>query len=239
MRSIIAFALIAFTTSAIAADLPVKAPPPAPLAPAYMWTGCYIGGNIGWAQLSAHLNDRFDGNDGNLSSSSVAGGGQIGCDYQFASNWVFGVRGLIDGMDINRNRASILDPTGIGFHARAHWFGTVTARLGYLFTPTFLFYVNGGWGSVNEKFSVTRSVDNFVIASADRNASGGDVGVGIEYMFAQNWTMWLEWDHIFLDHNSIEFLDLTVDRVDNINRNFDKVLFGINWRFGGPGARYY
>ena len=236
MRSIIAFALTAFTTSAIAADLPVKAPPPAPLAPVYMWTGCYIGGNIGWAQLSALLNDRFDGNDGNLSSSSVAGGGQIGCDYQFASNWVFGVRGLIDGMDINRNRASILDPTVIGFHARGNWFATVTARLGYLFTPTFLFYVNGGWGSVNERFSVTRNVDNFVIASADRNASGGDVGVGIEYMFAPNWTMWLEWDHIFLDHNSIEFLDLTVDRIDNINRNFDKVLFGINWRFGGPGS---
>ena len=239
MRSIFAFAFTAFTTSAIAADLPVRAPPMAVPAPAYMWTGCYIGGNLGWAQLSAHLNDRFDGNDGNLSSSSFAGGGQIGCDYQFASNWVFGVRGLIDGMDINRNRASILDPTVIGFHARGNWFATVTARLGYLFTPTFLFYVNGGWGTVDERFSVTRT--NFVIASAGRNASGGDVGVGIEYMFAPNWTMWLEWDHIFLDHNSIEFLDLTVDRIDNINRNFDKVLFGINWHFGGPGsvaARY-
>jgi outer membrane immunogenic protein len=236
MRSIIAFALTAFTTSAIAADLPVKAPPPAAPAPVYMWTGCYIGGNLGWAQLSAHLNDRFDGNDGQLSSSSFAGGGQIGCDYQFASNWVFGVRGLIDGTDINRNRASILDPTVITFHTRANWFATVTARLGYLFTPTFLFYVNGGWGTVNERFSVNRTVDNFVIASADRNASGGDVGVGFEYMFAPNWTLWVEWDHIFLDHNSIEFLDRTVDRFDNINRNFDKVLFGINWRFGQPGA---
>ncbi len=242
MRSIIAFAFTAFTTSAIAADLPVKAPPPAAPAPVYMWTGCYVGGNIGWAQLSAHLDDRFDGNDGRLSSSSVAGGGQIGCDYQFASNWVFGVRGLIDGIDIKRSRPSILDPGFITFHSNANWFATITARFGYLVTPTFLFYVDGGWGTVNERFSVNRSLDNFVIASADRNASGGDVGVGFEYMFAPNWTFWVEWDHIFLDHNSIEFLDRTVDRFDNIHRDFDKVLFGVNWRFGQPStpvaARY-
>ena len=34
---------------AYAADLRVKAPPPPPPpAPVYAWTGCYIGGNIGW-----------------------------------------------------------------------------------------------------------------------------------------------------------------------------------------------
>jgi tripartite-type tricarboxylate transporter receptor subunit TctC len=37
----------AITTSATAADLPVKAPPR--LAPVFSWTGCYIGGYIGGA----------------------------------------------------------------------------------------------------------------------------------------------------------------------------------------------
>jgi len=35
-------------TPAIAADLPVKAPP----APAYSWEGLYIGGNVGWLGIT-------------------------------------------------------------------------------------------------------------------------------------------------------------------------------------------
>jgi hypothetical protein len=73
--------------------------------------------------------------------------------------------------------------------------------------------------TVNENFSVTRTVNNFLITKVDRNASGGDVDVGFEYMFTPNWTFWVEWGHIFLDHSSIHF----AERIDNIHRDFDKV----------------
>jgi hypothetical protein len=53
-------------------------------------------------------------------------------------------------------------------------------------------------------------------------------------MFAPSWTLFVEWDHIFLDHTSIDF-DVSTD---NIRRDFDKVLFGINWRFGGARSPY-
>ena len=239
VRGIIAFALTAMATSAIAADMPVRPltvrPPPAPV---YLWTGCYIGGNIGWAQASAHLDDRIDGDDGRLSSSAFAGGGQIGCDYQFASNWVFGIQGLIDWTDIKRSRVSFID-SSFTLHREGNWFATVTARLGYLFTPTFLFYVKGGWGFVNDEISVTTTESNTAVATANRNASGGDVGVGFEWMFTPNWTLWVEWDHIFLDHSSIELTRIGVPtRFDNISRDFDKVLFGVNWRFGGARSVY-
>jgi outer membrane immunogenic protein len=143
---------------------------------------------------------------------------------------------LIDGANINHSRASILAPA-FTFQSDVNWFATITARLGYLVTPSSMFYLKGGWGIVNQSFAVTRTVDNFLIATADRHASGADLGVGLEWMFAPNWTFWVEWDHIFLDHSSIEF----ASRFDNIHRDLDKVLFGINWRFGGPGpvaARY-
>jgi len=231
MMRIIAFALTAFTTSAIAADMPMKAPPPAP-APVYLWTGCYIGGNVGWAQVSAHLNDRFDGeDDGRLSKSGFAGGGQIGCDYQFASNWVFGIQGMIDGADISRSRESLLFEN-VTFHNDVRWFGTITARLGYLVTPQFLFYAKGGWGTVKQRFSATETDSGFLLRSVDTNSSGGDVGVGFEWMFTQNWTFFVEWDHIFLNHGSFRFEEID----DRIHRDFDKVLFGINWRFGGYSA---
>jgi len=231
MRGIIALAVSAFTTSAIAADMPVKAPPPAP-APVYLWTGCYVGVNIGWAQVSAHFTDRFDGDDdGRLSSSGFVGGGQIGCDYQFAQNWVFGIQGMFDGADISRNRLSILDPF-FTFHSRVNSFGTITARLGYLVTPQFLFYAKGGWGTVHHRISVVDG-DGFLRGSVSGNSSGGDVGVGFEYMFAPNWTFFVEYDHIFLNNRTFVFAD---EFTDNVRRDFNKVLFGINWRFGGSSA---
>jgi outer membrane immunogenic protein len=41
--------LVAMAAPALAADLPVKAPPP-PVNPMYNWSGFYIGGNAGWGQ---------------------------------------------------------------------------------------------------------------------------------------------------------------------------------------------
>ena len=238
MRGIIALAFAAaLGNSAIAADMPVKARPAPPPAPVYLWTGCYIGGNLGWAEVSAHFEDRFTGeDDGRLSKSGFAGGGQIGCDYQFAANWVFGIQGMIDGADINRSRVSVLDPD-FTFHSDVRWFGTITARLGYLITPQFLFYVKGGWGTVRQRFAVTDTFDGSLFASVNTNSSGGDVGVGFEYMFTPNWTFFVEWDHIFLNNRSIDVRGIdTVLFTDNIHRDFDKVLFGINWRFGGYSA---
>jgi outer membrane immunogenic protein len=237
-RGIIALAFAAaLGNSAIAADMPVKArPAPLPPPPLYLWTGCYIGGNVGWAEVSAHFENTDYGDDGRLSKSGFAGGGQIGCDYQFAPNWVFGIQGMIDGADISRSRVSIIDDD-FTFRSDVRWFGTITARLGYLITPQFLFYAKGGWGTVKQRFQVTDTFDGFVFRSVDTNSSGGDVGVGFEYMFTPNWTFWVEWDHIFLNNRSIDVGGVDYVRfTDNIHRDFDKVLFGINWRFGGPGA---
>jgi outer membrane immunogenic protein len=60
-------------------------------------------------------------------------------------------------------------------------------------------------------------------------------------MFTQNWTFFVEWDHIFLNHRSIDFTDVVecIRCTDNIRRDFDKVLFGINWRFGGARSSVY
>jgi len=74
-------------SQASAADLPRKAPayiPPPP--PPVTWTGCYIGGNIGGAFGDASVN--FPGGEVSSNGSGFAGGGQIGCDYQFSGGWL-------------------------------------------------------------------------------------------------------------------------------------------------------
>ena len=135
-------------SQASAADLPRKAPaylPPPP--PPVTWTGCYIGGNIGGAFGDASLS----GAGGTVSGdgSGFAGGGQIGCDYQFSGGWVVGIRNMFDGTS-NKNSGTIgsgpLAGDVVNFNNQ--WFDTLTARLGYAFQPAWLLYLQGGgaWG---------------------------------------------------------------------------------------------
>ena len=49
-------ALVGMAAPASAADMAVKAPPPAPLPVIYNWSGFYIGGNGGWGQSNSCLN---------------------------------------------------------------------------------------------------------------------------------------------------------------------------------------
>src|SRR5271163_3508808 len=95
---------VLFATPTLAADMPVKAPPPAP-APIFSWTGFYIGGNAGgaWERESNSLvitNNLFfapgaipgveASGSQTLHSSGFTGGGQIGYNYQ-SGNVVWGI----------------------------------------------------------------------------------------------------------------------------------------------------
>src|SRR6266481_3045677 len=85
-------ALVAAPPS-FAADLPVKAPPAIAAAPVlFSWTGCYGGGHVGGV-VSEDRTTNVLGNSIGFSSTGFVGGGQIGCDYQFAAGWVAGVEG--------------------------------------------------------------------------------------------------------------------------------------------------
>jgi outer membrane immunogenic protein len=235
-------ALGALANSALAADLsrppPVyKAPPPPP--PVYTWTGCYIGANIGWAQTKNRV--LLDGvEDFSGSINGFAGGGQVGCDYQFASNWVIGIQGLFDGTGIDDSRVSTLFPDDT-FHSKARWFGTVTGRLGFTVTPTFLIYGKGGWGFYENRLTVNDTATGVELDSASRTQSGPDAGVGAEWMFIPNWSVWVEWDHVFAQDKTFFFANLDSGETATVRRDLDKVLVGLNWRFGagGPVLRPY
>ncbi len=124
-RLIFAFALvaavstIALTHIASAADLgrPVYGPSPPPAPVLYNWTGCYIGGNIGygWGRdtvsipnlgettgVAALAGIPFGPATGD--TKGVLVGGQVGCNYQFAPNWVVGIEGDGEAADIKGDR---------------------------------------------------------------------------------------------------------------------------------------
>ncbi len=78
--------LIAGALPAVAADLPVKARPMAPVAMAYNWTGCYIGGNVGgkWVRTSGSVDIGPTGTgvgSRRAGFSSLCRGGHLHADF--------------------------------------------------------------------------------------------------------------------------------------------------------------
>jgi len=267
----------------VAAELPVKAPPPPP-APVYPWTGCYVGVNVGFVGVRTRTS--WDGvGDGGLSTNDVAAGGQIGCDYQLSSNWVIGIQGLIDGTNIRAQHTPVSFPD-LTFDANVNWFATITARIGYAIAPSVLLYGKFGWAEYQNHFDVfTNCTSIFALnnipgcssinptpppvvlaagpvgfANVNRNQGGFDVGIGAEFLLTgqgifssgslfapifSGWSLWVEYDHIFSRDTTLFFANpfnpaSTPDRVAEtaatIRRDFNKVLFGLNWRFKSGGG---
>src|SRR4051812_4487776 len=103
--------------NAMAADMAVKAPPPAPVA-AIGWTGFYAGINAGYGQsrdtslISEAIPRVFVLNGQNqtaLSAYNMSGalvGLQGGYNYQFGQNWLIGVETDIQATSIKGSGTS-------------------------------------------------------------------------------------------------------------------------------------
>jgi outer membrane immunogenic protein len=221
--------------SALAADMPLKAPAAAPLIPAPpSWTGCYIGGNLGggWA-LKDWTNPRgdLDVSGGTAALGSFVGGGQIGCDYQFALPWVIGLEGMFNGADLSATVTDTVNPD-FQFSSRVNWFGTLTARLGYTLMPTGLLYVKGGVAWTRDRHSVLDQSSG-AVASAENTRSGWTAGVGFEYMFLPNWSAFVEYDYMGFGTSTLPFTasDGSFHETWDIRQNVQAVLVGLNFRF--------
>jgi outer membrane immunogenic protein len=139
-----------------AADMPppaYKAPPPP--APVYNWTGCYVDGGVGYGMWNQdHYAETYPAAPTytQLELSSTSGGrgwlGRVGggCDYQFNafnSNFVIGVFGDYDFMGLSGNFADPYYYLVGNENESGAWY--VGGRIGYLVTPTFLTYFDGGY----------------------------------------------------------------------------------------------
>ena len=116
--SLSAAGALAFLAShpALSGDLGPIAPvyktaPVVPPTPFFTWTGCFVGAHAGgglqrktFADTGSapHLGGPLDVDVRQFSfdPSGFVGGGQFGCNYQFAQEWVVGAEANIDGADI-------------------------------------------------------------------------------------------------------------------------------------------
>jgi len=229
---------------ASAADLaarPYTKAPPMIQAAVYDWTGFYIGGNAGWGNSHNSWNllnpdGTTFGSEGSNNADGGFVGGQIGYRWQ-AGTWVFGVEAQGDWADFSGSNISPI--TGFTNRSRLDAFGLFTGQIGYAWNNV-LAYVKGGAAVVDNRYDIYGPVSGALFgSSSDQTNWGGTVGAGVEVGFAPNWTVGVEYDHIFLQDRTVNFTTPAGFGFgsDRIRQDVDMVAVRLNYKFGwGAGA---
>lgn len=236
LLGIVGVMALGLSSQAMAADLAArtytKAPPM--IAAIYDWSGFYIGANAGWGSFR----DSWTGNGFDLGSHDSTGavaGGQIGYRWQAAS-WVFGLEAQGNWADLSgsHNDNFLVGQTD---HSKLTAFGLFTGQVGYAWNNALL-YVKGGAAVTSTKYDATFLGAS--ISTNDQTRWGGTVGVGLEYGFAPNWSVGVEYDHIFTSRFDATFYNAAgAGQIAHVGGDVDLVTARLNYRWGGPAVARY
>lgn len=259
----VAAILLGFAGAASAADMAVKAARPA-VAPAFSWTGFYVGVNAGygWNDRSGDVTcigptgipagpGCFGDVLGTLRSQGGLAGGQVGYNWQ-SGMIVFGGEADLQWSGI-RNSSSFFVPCCLPANANPtafattttqdlRWFGTVRGRLGVAVAGRGLLYGTAGaiFGEEAVSYSMTGAVVNYA-ASTSSSRAGWTAGGGFEYAFTNNLTGKVEGLYYDMGSQTISFVSPVTQYTANGTYRYTGALVrgGLNWKFGGPVVAKY
>lgn len=231
-------AIVASTTPTLAADLPVKAPPASIL---FSWTGCHVGGHVG-AVVSQDTSASSElGPSTGFGSAGFLGGGQVGCDYQFATNWVLGAEGQASWSSLTSTRSALVTFPALGmtvpgrYTVNNDFLAAATARVGYSFADHWLVFARGGAAWTQEKIDNALTVGGI---PGDPRATvtplGWTVGTGAEWAFASHWSVDLEYGYYEFDSHGATLTDSIHKGFINMRPLTDRLhttTAGLNYHF--------
>src|SRR5882672_505870 len=195
-------------------------------------------------------------------------GGQIGYRYQTTTGFVFGIEAQGDWADLKGSNASPVLGNVNAFLAglpapftgaasltntsKVDGIGMFKGQVGYALGPVLL-YVTGGAAVTHNKYTGFASANVGQLASATLSDAGsairfGEVaGAGLDWMFAPNWTVGVEYNHLFMGSqqvgmaytgNTLNFPGLTAaniagipSRTESISGDIDMVTARIGYKF--------
>ena len=251
--AIILFA-VGFVGTAVAADMPTKAPAPT-ASSAYDWTGFYVGGNAGYSWGTSDF----------ASPGGIAGALDVSQpinSFNEAGSWSFGVQGGYNYMLPNRFVVGAeADVTFPSFQTAAPFYslvpvsiggistlntpfgsetysetvldsGTVRGRIGYA-PGNWLFYATGGFAWTYNQLTLI----NNVTGTTDTPflwRLGWAAGAGVEVPVAPHWTARLE--YLYTDYGNESVLFAQNGQRFSSDYSLNEVRAGLNYQFGDNPA---
>jgi outer membrane immunogenic protein len=206
---------------ALAADMPLKAPPPLP--PACVWCGFYIGGDVGgyWTNQSVTTTGFPAPGFGapaivgagipgfgilptahDLNSSGALGGFHFGYNWQFA-NWLVGLEG--DWMALSHkvtSTATTFDTFGgpradgtMLLASNNEWLASARVRLGWVAGPWMLYGTGGAAFTRTARATFTPIPGTFgpVASTSTVNLDGANTGAGFVVGAGAEWMIAPHW----------------------------------------------
>src|ERR1700688_2350188 len=251
-----AVAVFGFASVASAADLPVKAPAyKAPVVVPYNWTGFYIGGSAGYAWMNSTDEITVAPPTSLISSGSVPssvsldpngfiGGAQVGYNWQAPGTmWVYGIEGDISWANLDKTVSAPGGPDTTGVRVitaqqKLDSLGTLRGRLGWTPADRVLLFVTGGLavGHGSLSTALTRlppsagcvgGANNCAQGSVSDTKAGWTIGGGLEWAFANNWSVKAE--YLYFDIGSLSHT--------MTDPNFPAIIFNASADFKGSIAR--
>ena len=190
---LVAMAAAAFATCSASADVYQRRPGILPVAGCANFGGFYLGGNIGWATLTAHQNDP-DGfttlgipTSFSATDDSFTAGAQVGYNLQKGCT-LFGIEADWNWADLNADTRVFPGVTGLlndSFRTRVENFGTIRTRTGVVVDQLLLF-VTGGFAWADTRDSVNFTPVGLLGERFSKSDTqwGWTAGFGTEYALA-------------------------------------------------------
>ena len=194
-------------TLAAAADLPLP-----PRAPAWSWSGFYLGGSAGAAAGTATFSDPEGPSvfGDKVNTAAFLAGLQLGSNWQVAPRWVVGLQADASYLDSSGSFTCMQASAqliGSNCQVSPRVLASLTGRVGYLIDPLgrTLLYGKGGGAWMGSDISITPNHTGYPTAwdapnpgdtaNGHGNAWGGTVGAGIERALTPAWSVGLEYDY--------------------------------------------
>jgi len=214
---------VAMAAPALAADLPRPAyKAPIYTAPAFSWSGFYVGlnGGYGWGRSNWTSSA---GTTGDFNVKGWVVGGTLGYNLQ-TGVWVWGVEGDIDYSNIKGSAGTVC--TGgatTDCETRNTWLGTARGRVGYAM-DRFLPFVTGGLAFGGIKMTPFTGG-----ASATQTKLGWTLGAGVEWAFMSSWSAKLE--YLYADLGTARCPAATCGLDNDVKFRTNLLRVGVNYRF--------
>ena len=238
-----ALTLLAAASPVLGADLPMYTKAPAIAAPAYDWSGFYVGVFGGGGYGNYNLNNAlgpagFANYTINYSSTGGIAGGELGYNVQ-SGNIVVGVEADgfwsgIKGSDVDQFNAGTLPIGSVDATSLRDGF-TLRARGGIAVDRLLLFFT-GGWAY--GEFQHTNTDPVFGVDRFSANRSGLTAGGGIAYAITNN--LIGKFEYRYYDFGRYErAAPLNAQIPYTVDNTYSVVTLGLDYKFGGPVVAKY